>query len=168
LLLLGGRWWWFSVVRNLLRRRRRRKRRRHELHLLLVVLVRWIRIRRIWIWRNKKRRLLLLHHLLLTISFISNGTPTTTMNTITVWCERRRLLLLLLLLHDFCVEDMRALLEATFEKTFRVSKWDPKYGVLERKRGQNSSIFTRIYTHSRDKMVRPSFFFPRLSTTTTT
>jgi hypothetical protein len=85
-----------------------------------------------------------------------------------VWCERRRLLLLLLLLHDFCVEDMCALKRQRSKNTFRVSKWDPKYVVLERKRGQNSSIFTRIYTHSRDKMVRPSFFFPRLSSTITT
>jgi hypothetical protein len=92
-------------------------------------------------------------------------------NTTTVWCERRRLLLLLLLLlllHDFCVEDMRALKRQRSKNTFRVSNETLNALSFERKRGQNSSIFTRIYTRSRDKMVRPSFFFPRLSSTITT
>jgi len=39
---------------------------------------------------------------------------------------------------------------------------------LKEREARTRQFSTRIYTHSRDKMVRPSFFFPRLSTTTTT
>ena len=114
-----------------------------------MVLVQWISIRRIWIWRNKKRRLLLLlllllHHLL-SFSSISNGTTTTT-NTTTVWCERRRLLLLLLLLHDFCVEDMRALKRQRSKNTFRVSN-ETLNTLSLKEREAKTRQFSRAFIH---------------------